>query len=221
MIRMTHARLLAGAAAAMALSGCLGGGGGGSGGGGGGGTPSPSDYATRLDEVQGRIPTSDLPTSGSGRFTGATRLDVYESGSSTVIGEVIGALEMTVDFDPAVTDPIQGTATDFAGTVGGQDVAWSGTLANDPRFPTAVARTTTDVPLPGGGSTTVNAGSMSVSLTGDIETPEGTTELMLQLGGFFVGPGATGAHGPALALGWDGGGFADNVGAGDFYIDRD
>ncbi|MDO9524110.1 MAG: hypothetical protein Q7J57_01005 [Gemmobacter sp.] len=226
MIRFTAVlRGTAGVLACAALSACLGNGaGGGAGGGGGGGGTglTPEEYDANFERVTGMIPTSDMPSTGSAKFTGTVSTELRETGpSGAVAGRMLGDLDMDINFDPTVVSPISGTATNFRGVIDGNDVAFSGTLATDAaRLPTAIAVTEDTIPLPTGGSVDLRAGSMSANLFGDLELDGADGEVILSLGGAFVGPGAQASYGPAIGTWWGPTGPDGYVASGTYYIER-
>jgi hypothetical protein len=213
--------------ACTAMSACLqgggGAGGGGGGGGGGAGGLTPAEYQTNFNRVSGMIPTSDMPASGSANFTGTVSTELREANAgAAVVGTILGDLDLDISFDPTVTSPISGTATNFRGELGGNDVTFAGTLATDAtRFPTAVAVSEDTIPLPGGlGTVTTRTGGMSANLVGDLELDGADGEVILSLGGNFVGPGAQAAYGPAVGTWWGPTGPGEYVASGTFFIER-
>ncbi len=205
------------ALACISLSACLGSSAavGPGGGGGGGGTAA---YDAKLDQVRGMIPTIVRQT-GTANYVGQTRLDTLDPAgtSSTPTGYLVGDIALAANFD---TESVSGTATNFAGEVGGQAVTLSGTLdtANS-NSPNLVSSSTTTAPIIGTITTTALVANMRGTLTESINNQSSDVELGLQ--GAFVGPNANAIHGPAVALvgssGTVGFGFG---GAGTYYLER-
>ncbi|RUS59327.1 hypothetical protein EGN72_15440 [Pseudorhodobacter sp. E13] len=213
---MTYTRLARGAvavAAVLSLSACLGSGGGGgagagAGAGAGGGT---ANFAAALSEVQGRIPTSDMPTSGSATYAGQAQVDLRKSDGS-MPGKLTGDLKLEVAFKPANSDPdtfadnVTGTAGNFVLDKDGTDVAIPGTLTAGIGSLTAVATSTeqTLTGIPVVGSVTTRTGAMSVYYGGELDMTEAggsaNSDVLLSTGGSFVGAGGTGVHGAASLL---------------------
>ncbi|MFP4326448.1 MAG: hypothetical protein ACLFQL_00455 [Paracoccaceae bacterium] len=138
MIMSRSVALAAALVGAVALSACSGsngnagsgggaaGGGGGGGSGGGGGNPPPAqDFDQAFNAAIGLGPSTDVLT-GTARHTGRMNLITTDPGGQT--GEIAADLNLTVDFD-AASDPMSGTATNFAGTVNGNPVTLSGDLS--------------------------------------------------------------------------------------------
>lgn len=214
-----------------ALSGCLlsntnnGGGGGG-----GGGTPIQfADYQGNFDRVSGQAPTQDMPTRLQASYSGALRVDVGDA-SGNISGQVIADLDLDVDWtDNGLSpNPFTGGATNFQGTQddGATIVAIEGEMIVDPNLPNAIVTNETTVDLPTGGTQTLQTGTMTVPLTGQLTLDGTTVDTNLLLGGTFVGPDAGGAVGsvsggfsPVGTAPLDGiftGGFA----LGTFYIEN-
>ncbi len=205
-------RSLAAIAAVLSLSACLGSGGGGvAGGGGGGGGGGTASFAANLSEAQGKIPTSDMRTSGTASYTGQVQVDLRKSDGS-MPGKMTGDLDLTVAFQPANSDPdtfgdnVTGTAGNFVLDKDGTDVAIPGTLTAGIGELSAVAASTeqTITGVPVVGSVTTRTGAISVYYGGELDMTEAgghaASEALLSTGGSFTGPGGTGAHGPASLL---------------------
>lgn len=207
-------RLCAAVIALTAVSGCLGSNGGG---GGGGGGFTPEEYDDALADVQGRIPTSDMPREGTASYSGAARVDGVDGADGFVVGEV----NLDVDFDAEPTEAISGTATNFSGVLDGEEVTIGGTLSTGPDFPTALAINEFTVDLPTGGSQTVVTGAVSIAMYGDVVDEGDTSTILLTLGGNFVGPEGEGIHGPALIQEITDTSVGENVGAGTWWVLRD
>jgi hypothetical protein len=216
--------------ASTALAGCLGSstGGGAVAGGGGGATgaasSSAAEFQAQFDRVTGLIPTSDMPTSLQGSYSGELYATVTDA--SQVTGEVLADVNLDVNWtDGQTTNPFSGGASNFRGrTTGGDLTPISGSLTVDTNIPGTIARV--DNPATTIGGFTVPAtqtGAMSVTLSGQLTADE-TVDATVLLGGNFFGPGATAAQGVVS------GGFSDANSsspsifdgsvAGQFYIER-
>lgn len=217
---------------ATALSGCLGGGGGsGGGGGGGGGGGTPAGYQAAYDRASGKIPTNDMPTSGSASYAGQVQMAARDAGQvgSPEVGRVTGDIAMDVSFRAAgVTagNNVTGSATNFVVEAGGQSQALAGTLtAGAGGLPATVSATSLGViSTPVGPVDAGTVGALNVAfrgeLSGSVDGAPMTGDVILNIGGAFTGPGAESAFGPAGMLGVEDGGFADIVGQGTFYLNR-
>jgi hypothetical protein len=110
---------------AVALSACSNGSSGGGGGGGGGGNPPPAgDFDQAFNAAIGLGPSTDVLT-GTASHTGKMNLITTDTNGQT--GEIEADLALTVNFD-AASNPMSGTASNFAGTVNGNPVTLSGEL---------------------------------------------------------------------------------------------
>ncbi len=233
-IKLVHAGLLG--ASCLALGGCLGSSNGGGLGGGGGSAGSVAEYDTKFSELtantSGLAPTSKELT-GSATFSGSTKIQLFEAANASNTGEAIGDLALQADFD---TETISGTATNFRGTLNGEDVALTGTLdtANG-LAPSSLLEVTSPIILPPGvpaipnAPTSVTANSFSVYMGGELSDDDGVIgNVNLGMLGVFVGPiggsEATAAYGPSTVVVSDVTGTAgliDIGGAGTFYIEKD
>lgn len=222
---------------ALSLSACVGGGGGGGagGGGGGGGGASPDAYSTNLSNVQGRIPTSDMPVSGRASYSGQVQVDISSTAPDGPNGTMTGDLDLEIAFQPAGADPdtfgdnVSGTAGNFVLDDGSGRTAVGGTLTAGAGSLPAVAgatETTIDTGTPAG-TVTVRTGAISVDYAGVLDFSEAggpsTAEVVLNTGGNFVGPRGEGAWGPSGIVGRTDGGLptADISGSGTWWILRD
>jgi hypothetical protein len=210
--------------ALIGLAGCLGSSGGGAAGG-GGGTASPQTanaFQAQFDRVTGQGPTSDLPTSLSGTYTGALRVDVTDA--SQTVGEVFGDVNLQVSWaDGQTTNPFSGNVDNLRGSIKGEPSgAIEGTLTVDNAMPASISRSVNTINAPIIGPTTLATGAMSVIVTGDLTAAGETVETNLTLGGNFYGPGGTAMAGPVV------GGFRtgqtaaifDGSAAGTFYAEK-
>jgi hypothetical protein len=210
-------RLTTAFAAVLSLSACLGssggivggGGGGGGGAGAGGGTAS---FAANLQEAQGRIPTSDMQTSGTASFAGQVQVDLRKTGGGTP-GKMTGDLNLDIDFKPANSDPdtfadnVRGTAGNFVLDKNGTDVAIPGTLTAGIGELSATATSTQqtiDPGIPGVAPVTLRPGALAVYYGGELDMTEAggsaTSDVLLSTGGAFVGSKGDGAHGAASII---------------------
>ena len=221
---------------AMSVAGCVGGGGGGgAGGGGGGGAGDPDAYSANLRDVQGRVPTSDMPVSGTARYSGQVQVDVSSGASGGPNGTLTGGLALEIDFQPANSDPdtfadnVSGTADNFVLDDASGRSAVGGTLTAGLGEVPAVATATEssiDTGTPAG-TVTVRTGATSVSYGGELDFSESGgpsgAQVVLGTGGNFVGPDGQGAWGSATLVGrTDPSVGAPNItGSGDWYILRD
>lgn len=220
-------RLSALSLASLSVAGCLGSGSGGSGS--GGGTTAPvtaADFQAEFDRVSGQAPTSDMPTRLDASFTGAARVDLVDTTSGANRGEAFADLALDLDWtDGQAGNPWSGTAQNVRGTFDGAEFAANGTMtvaeAEANSFPSTVSRTVQTIPLPTGGSVDVAAGAASVSLVGNLEVDGNADDVLLSLGGTFLGSEGQAIVGPAQAVWFDTtNGFGDIQGAGTFYVER-
>ncbi len=179
-----------------AVSGCLSNGTGGGGGGGGTG----SDFQTNFDAVSSRGPTSDMPTSLSGNYTGQFKLtttggsaELFEPGFSTDQAEITGELDIDVAWTEGQnTNPFSGTASNIVATEagGGNSVALDGTLSVDDSQPYSLTRN--HIPeqvIMGQTVPATDTGAFLFHMTGELSHGENTGDAHMQLGGTFFGPG--------------------------------
>ena len=197
---MKHSKILKNSfvlVACTGLSACFGSTGG-TGGGPGGGV-SFASYQGEFDRVTNQAPTSDMPTSLQASYSGAMRADVTDG--SAVVGQILADVNLDVDWtDGSSANPFSGGASNFQGTMDGGTTVGDieGTLSVDSALPNAILRNTTTVPLPTGGTQTLNTGALSVSLAGTLTADGESVDTNLFLGGNFFGPGATAAVGTVV-----------------------
>ncbi|MCE8006343.1 hypothetical protein [Aestuariivita sp.] len=221
--------------ATTALSGCLGsdsnGGGataasGGGGGSSGGGTVTFANYQSEFDRVSMTIPTSDMPTTLKGNYVGAMQAQVGDA-SGNIAGSLVADVNLAIDWTEGATpNPFSGGASNFRGTTdGGTTVeAISGSLSVDPNLPSAIIRNSNTLNTVAG-QVTVDAGSMTVPLAGDLTLNGQTAEANVLLGGGFFGSGGTAAAGTAVG-GFRAAGTAPLSGifdgsiSGTYYVER-
>ncbi|MGD9917435.1 MAG: hypothetical protein AB7U46_05405 [Paenirhodobacter sp.] len=206
-------------AVALSLAGCMGNGSGG--GGGGGGSMSSSDYDTKFAQIENLAPTGNMPTSLKANYTGAAKMDLREGDTGDSIGEVMADLDLDVDWTEGQTNNVwSGQATNFRGTMNGDDFTAEGVLEVDPETST-VGRSESTIALPTGGTQTVASGAMLVHLGGEL-TVDGTTgQAGMQLGGAFFGDRGRAAIGTAgLGLNTDGDTSPELVGVGTYYLEQ-
>ncbi|MCA0922057.1 hypothetical protein [Pseudooceanicola nanhaiensis] len=209
---------------ALSVAGCLDGSS--SGGGGTTGPITAADFDAEYTRISGMVPTSDMPTRLDASFTGAAQVDLVDTASGNTRGEAFADLALDLDWtDGQTTNPWSGTAENIRGTFDGTDFAANGTMtvadAEAAGFTSTVARTTQTIPLPTGGTVDVAAGAASVNLVGNIELDGNADDVLLALGGTFVGTEGQALHGAAQAVWFDTkAGFGDVQGAGTFYVER-
>lgn len=207
--------------AGLALAGCLGSSGGGSaggGGGGGGGAGSVGQHDTRYDQLSAMIPTTDMPTTGTANYAGSVKTILNEG--STPIGELLGDIELQLNFGQAFADntvsSVSGRVHNIRGTVGGDDVAYDTELTTAASgAPSTMTITQTDV-----AGTTVTTGAIMSNFAGDVTHEGESGQVNLMLGGYFVGGGGQAALGPASGAWWGPGGLSDYSVGGTWYIER-
>jgi len=158
------------------------------------GAVTSAAFDEALEEVQGRVPTSDMPLVGTASYRGATKL----TGTGQALGgEVFGEINLDVDFGAAADEAITGTASNFIGNLDGVDYDIEGTLSTSDAFPTALAVVESTITLPTGGTQNIATGSVLINMTGDVTANGETRGVLLSLGGAFVGPGGEAIHGVA------------------------
>lgn len=203
--------------AATALSGCFLSSGGGAGGGVAG---NFGQFDTAYANAETRMLTTDMPVSGSASYVGSAAMTLSQGGVEG--GRVLSDLALEVLFGPDQSGTIDGTASNFRGTVQGEEVAFEGSLssANAAGLPnmTQVTETTVDAPVVG--PVTTRTGVLFVNMRGELTADGDTETVLMTLGGAFTGEGATGAFGPASIQ-------VENplepdpiVGAGTYYVNR-
>ena len=209
--------------ACMSLSGCFGsnGGGGVAGGGGGGGTPPGTTFQENFDRVSQRIPTQQ-PLSGSASYSGQVEI-LTGLDDNDPMESVVGDLTMDVNFD-GVDDPIDATATNFAGTLGGEAVTIDGTLTSAASTNDLNEVTAQESTVPNVG--TITSTGMVVELAGTLTEPTNqiSGDALLTLQGVFNddqlnsgnATGAFGAAGLALQVPGEPG----VITGGTWYVDR-
>ena len=229
--------LMAGLAACSSSSGSTGEGGEG----GGGGTIGLGDFDAAFVEAQGRIPTSDMPSSGSATYSGVVQMDMFDQ-ASTPVGAVIGDLSLAVDFDQNLqlgqpanfqNAAVTGTISNITGqTTTGDTILWTGDLNTAQGLTTSsVPIVTNTVSVPGVGDITTRTGTLGawfggfVSVESDELTYEGDAYVVLS--GSFTGEGGTGIWGQSQGfLTPDGSASANNIladfnGLGGFVAEQD
>ncbi|WP_163852320.1 hypothetical protein [Pseudooceanicola aestuarii] len=220
-------RLGAALLATTALAGCLGSGSGGSGGGGGGGAGGGGGGGTfqqNFDRVSGIVPTSDMPTTLQGSYSGALRADV--SDATAVVGQVEADIDLDVDWtDGQQANPFTGTVSNFRGSLkDGETRDIDGTLTVDAAIPGTILRTDNPaMTFNGVNVPATQTGAMSVTMSGALTEDGRTADTTLLLGGNFLGSGATAAVG-AVSGGYKEQGSAnpgifDGSVAGQFYLE--
>lgn len=242
---MTHIKLMRAGmigVSCLALGACFGSsnggtGGDGAGGGGGGGANTVAEYDAKFDQLS--APTSGLaPTSseltGKANFSGTTKIQLFEAANTANTGVALGDLSVQADFD---NETIAGTATNFRGEIGGQDVVLTGTLDTQNGIaPSVLSEVTSPITLPPGvpaipgAPTSVTTNTFSINMGGQLSDADGVIgNVNLGMGGAFMGPiggsEATAAVGPATVVVSDVAGAANSLidigGAGTFYLERD
>ncbi|MEC3863219.1 hypothetical protein VK792_18150 [Mesobacterium sp. TK19101] len=238
----TPLRLIVVTVAAAALSGCIQGNGGTAGGttgggtGGTGGTTSASFAAHQSLFSQytdttnlSNAPTSDMPPSGNAQYTGSVAFDtmIKSSDSSVVAREVMGDVDMTVQFANSGQSPITGTVDNIRGKdATGADFTWSAQLSTANAAGSGTLTTTeSTINAPVVGPVTTRTGAFMVNFTGDIDSTNapqlGTTgTALVSIGGAMFGSGATHSAGPAnLVIDDDQQpGISDFAGTGGTYV---
>lgn len=196
------------------------------GGGGGGGGPigTVAQHDAAYTRVSGLIPTSDMPTTGTANFEGGVKAVLNKGGSA--IGTMLGDLEMAIDFGAAdKTRAVTGSATNFRGTIGGNDETFAGTLttadAAAKGLPSAISIDEfTTPPIADVPPITVRTGAISANFSGDLDLNGTAGTVLLTTGGAFVGTGAQGAHGPALGTWWGPAGPSEYNVTGTWFVER-
>jgi hypothetical protein len=201
--------------ASLSLAGCLGNGGNG---GGGGPTPPPGGtYQENFDRVSG-VMLSTTALTGTANYSGQVNILTNQNPDDNM-ESVTGDLDMTVNFDGAAR-PIEATAGNFAGRVGGQDVTIEGTLST-----AGVTSGPNDVPVnvvsvPVAGQPDIIQTGLAVTMEGTLS--ESTSQLsgdaQLTLLGNFTTEGR-GAFGTA-GLGLEPSEGPDLITGGTFWADR-
>ncbi|MEM1301688.1 MAG: hypothetical protein AAGH17_03815 [Pseudomonadota bacterium] len=174
------------------LAGCLGLGPSNNGGGGGGAaattTSSLAQFDSKFNEVSG-LPATLTKLTGTAEYTGKVSIRTDPNAPPTSSDVVVGDLDMDIDFDNG-TSPITATATNFNGSVNGQDVTIDGTLstANAQNQVNAVTSTNTGV-----GTVT----GISVGLEGALSDPNSTLtgDALMTLQGTFRGDNGAAING--------------------------
>jgi hypothetical protein len=125
----------------VSLSACVGngnaaGGGAAAGGAAAGGTAYDQAYSAIINSANpsaGKIPTSDMPTSGTANYVGQTQLTMRDAGAgSSEIGKLTGDINLATSFSPTGNTPITGTASNFQFVANDGSVhAVDGTLTAD------------------------------------------------------------------------------------------
>ncbi len=172
--------------AAGVLAGVAGGAGAGGGGAGGGGFDATSDAII----AQGPTRT---PLSGQANYAGELRINTQDA-SGAGNGSVTGDLALTVDFD-ATDNPFSGSASGFAGTVGGQQVALDGQLTAQDNTAGGVNFIASDTVSAAG--TSVTTTSFGLNLEGEL-TEQGTgvtSQVIAGTNNLFMGPDGQGSAG--------------------------
>jgi len=239
-------RLFVAVTALTAISGCIQGNGGAGGGatggttggttGGSGGTSSASFAAHQslfgqyTDPTNlSNAPTSDMPSSGTAQYTGSVAFDtmIKSSDSSVVARDVMGDVDMTVQFAQSGQSPITGTVDNIRGKdAAGSDFTWTAQLSTAHTAGNGTLTTTeSTINAPVVGPITNRVGSFMVNFAGDIDAtnaPElGTTgTALVSIGGAMFGSGATHSAGPAnLVIDDDQqGGIVDFAGTNGTYV---
>lgn len=154
-------------------------------------------YDAELARIEALSVTSDLPTSGTATFNGATRLAVTDNVQGTVDSEVLGDLVMEVDFDPGKLDPVSTEISNLqALSAAGTVTDLQGSLVSEPSlYPSSIDVTTTTLTDANGNTTQATSGTLESTVVGEVSDWSGSSEVILLLGGTFHGSGATGVAG--------------------------
>lgn len=157
------------------------------------GGSSPSSFDSAHSALSNRLPTT-ATVSGTASFVG--QMAILAPGTAPAPGRVtnddntiIGDMQMTVNFDPGVTNPVTGSATNFEGTLGGNPASYSGTLttqnhinnSNSPNNGVA----TSSAPGPLG---TVTTTSVSATMDGTLTATSGATTFDGDVSAGFTAP---------------------------------
>ena len=201
-----------------AMAGCLGSGSGNVPTGGGGGTTPPKSpfaaydaaYKEATANVLANAPTSDMPTSGSAKYTGQVMIgQVNANGRGKVADGMLGDLTVNVGFANGVNSTVNGKVDNIRVKVGDKVTSRPGTLTTDYAkglgLPSTVAIMSNTINVPTQGPRTLRTGSYSLTMGAPV-TAQNLPELgidgdlVLGVSGAFTGQGAKGGYGPASAL---------------------
>lgn len=166
-------------------------------------TKSPTAFDDDFNAL-GNRPVTTQPVTGTANYVGEMAIlapNTASAGGTRVTNDdntVIGDLEMTVDFAPGATNPVTGTAKNFAGKVGGQDVALDGELTTANHIDTAGTINNTVATATAAGPTgTLTTTSVSASFQGtltDASNPSGLAgDVTASILAPTLGPVPTGA----------------------------
>lgn len=209
---VTKTRASLAVALMMTTAGCLGSGSGGTGGGAGGsGDPFvdyDTAYASATAATLANAPTSDMPISGNGTYSGAFKLtDIRDAGGDTVADVIVGDVALDVGFSTGSTGTISGTIDNLYASVDGDTVASDLVLTTQyaaaQGIPSTLATVSNTINVPGIGTQTLRTGSYSAAFGAEVSADDlpGVAingDLLVTLGGTFTGPGAQGSTGTAL-----------------------
>ena len=169
-----------------------------------------------------------MPSSNTANYTGQVYLDITDTtASANDVGQVVGDLAMSIDFDATGGD-VSGTISNVVGeTPGGDALAFDGELttaaADGLGFASVVQ--TSEVVLPPPASGTIRTGAMLANFYGTLDQTEVAAgdgldgDVLVFLGGAFFGDAAAAAAGPAAALD-SFPGDASFVGSGTYYAEQ-
>jgi hypothetical protein len=242
----SYGAIVAALVGVTALSGCLGSNSGGGGGGTGttgttGGTTgtvsSASSYQALYNSktdatVLANAPTSDMPSSGTAKYTGTVYLNnIADAGTQTnvVATDVLGDADLTVTFAQSGQSAITGTVDNVRGKdATGADFAWTTSFDTAHANGSGTLLTTeSTINAPVVGPITTRTGAMNVVLGADItaaNAPELNTTgtALLSLGGNMQGSGATHSTGVAqITIDDDNvAGIIDWSGAGTYVVEK-
>jgi hypothetical protein len=146
---------------------------------------SKSSFDDAFAKAQGLGPTT-TPLSGTATYNG--RMHVL-TGASADTGSITGDVEMTADFGSGT--PFSATARNFAGTVEGAPVTYSGTLSSAQATDSSPINSLITSPLPpiaGGGESSSLVLSIGGTLTNDDTGVNNTVNPGSSMNANFYGP---------------------------------
>lgn len=156
-------------------------------------------YEAELAAVEAMPVTGNLPTSGSAEFNGATMMTLTNTQTNTVAGDVMGDVNLLVDFAPGAYDPVTTTISNVQFMeVDGDIYAIGGALESDPDlYESSIETVPAEVSDGQGGTVTVQTGTFDSTATGEVNDGVDTYDMTVNLDGTFQGDGAQAASGTA------------------------
>ncbi|RVV99769.1 hypothetical protein EKE94_03590 [Mesobaculum littorinae] len=192
---------------------------------GGGGDSGPRDVTQRdfdesFERVVDRGPTLDLPASGRADFAGGTRVAMSDAADRPA-GEILADVDMSINFDPAVSDPISAEVSNIRSVTPAGTERIAGTLRSDPDVVQSELIRETEVVDGPDGPVALTSGGIAVATVGELEIDGRSARTAAVFGGVFAGEGASGVAGDTLVYVADDEGNELYSGEGAFYLDRE